>query len=99
HRAPYGGRHFECLSEDPVLTARIGAAYVRGLQAAGVGATVKHYVANDSETDRFPLHALVGEPPRRGLYLAPFEAIARAGVWAVMAPYNSVNGTTMTEHP
>ena len=50
HRTPYGGRHFECFSEDPLLTARIGVAYVRGLQAAGVGATVKHFVANDSET-------------------------------------------------
>ena len=57
HRTPYGGRHFECLSEDPLLTARIGAAYVRGLQAEGVGATVKHFVANDSETERFTLDA------------------------------------------
>src|SRR5512132_3082440 len=99
HRSPYGGRHFECFSEDPLLTAGIGAAYVRGLQAGGVGATVKHCVANDSETDRFTLDALVGERALRELYLAPFEAIVRAGVWAVMAAYNSVNGTTMTEHP
>ena len=52
HRTPYGGRHFECFSEDPLLTARIGVAYVRGVQAGGVGATVKHFVANDSETQR-----------------------------------------------
>jgi beta-glucosidase len=50
HRAPLGGRHFECLSEDPLLSGRIGAAYVRGLQAHGVAARAKHYVANDSET-------------------------------------------------
>ena len=50
HRTPFGGRHFECFSEDPLLTARIGAAYVRGVQGGGVGATVKHFVANDSET-------------------------------------------------
>ncbi|HKH19258.1 MAG TPA: glycoside hydrolase family 3 C-terminal domain-containing protein [Solirubrobacteraceae bacterium] len=98
HRTPYGGRHFEHLSEDPLLTARIGAAYVRGLQAGGVGATVKHYVANDSETDRFTLDAVLDERTLRELYLAPFETIVReAGAWAVMVAYNSVNGTTMTE--
>src|SRR5215208_6385721 len=75
HRTPYGGRHFECFSEDPLLTARIGAAYVRGLQAEGVGATVKHFVANDSETERFELDVEVDERTLRELYLAPFEAI------------------------
>src|SRR4051812_924891 len=100
HRTPYGGRHFECLSEDPLLTARIGAAYVRGLQAEGVAATVKHYVANDSETERFSLDARVAERPLRELYMAPFEAIvAEAAPWAVMAAYNGVNGATMTESP
>ena len=81
HRSAYGGRHFECFSEDPLLTAGIGVAYVRGLQAGGVGATVKHYVANDSETDRFNLDARVDERTLRELYLAPFEAIVQAGVW------------------
>src|SRR3954468_14460755 len=100
HRTPYGGRHFECLSEDPLLTGRIGAAYVRGLQAAGVGATVKHFVANDSETERFTADNLVDERVLRELYLAPFEAIVRdGGVWSVMAAYNRVNGPTMTESP
>ncbi len=100
HRTPYGGRHFECLSEDPLLTSRIGSAYVRGVQAGGVAATVKHFVANDSETDRFTVDAQVDERPLRELYLAPFEAIVRdAGAWAVMAAYNSVNGTSMTESP
>src|SRR4051794_29885780 len=100
HRTPYGGRHFECFSEDPLLTARIGTAYVRGLQAEGVGATVKHYVANDSETERFTYDARVEERVLRELYLAPFEAIVRdAEPWAVMAAYNSVNGHTMTESP
>ena len=99
HRTPYGGRHFECLTEDPLLTARIGAAYVRGVQSGGVAATVKHFVANDSETHRFTVDAVVDERMLRELYLAPFEAIVReAGVWAVMAAYNAVNGTTMTEH-
>jgi beta-glucosidase len=99
HRTPYGGRHFECFSEDPLLTGRIGVAYVEGVQSGGVGATVKHFVANDSETERFTVDARVGERALRELYLAPFEAIVGVGVWAVMAAYNSVNGTTMTEHP
>jgi beta-glucosidase len=100
HRSPYGGRHFECFSEDPLLTARIGVAYVRGLQAGGVAATVKHFVANDSETERLTLDARVEERALRERYLAAFEPIVReAGVWAVMAAYNGVNGTTATEHP
>src|SRR3954471_20568087 len=99
HRSPFGGRHFECFSEDPLLTARIGAAYVRGLQRQGVAATVKHFVANDSETERFTLDARVGERALRELYLAPFEAILAEHPWAVMAAYNQVNGHTMTESP
>ena len=99
HRTPYGGRHFECFSEDPELTAMISTAYVQGLQAEGVAATVKHFVANDSETDRFSVDALVDERVLRELYLAPFERIVAAGAWAIMAAYNRVNGTTMTENP
>jgi beta-glucosidase len=99
-RTPYAGRHFECFSEDPLLTARIGAAYVRGLQSEGVGAAVKHFVANDSETGRYTLDVRVAERPLRELYLAPFEGIVRdAAPWVVMAAYNSVNGHRMTESP
>ena len=100
HRSPYGGRHFECFSEDPRLTGDIGAALVVGLQSEGVAATVKHFVANDSETDRLTVDAQVDDRVLRELYLAPFEQIVRdAGVWAVMAAYNSLNGSTMTESP
>jgi beta-glucosidase len=99
HRSPRGGRHFECYSEDPLLTARLGTAYVRALQACGVGATPKHYVANDAETDRFTVDNQIDERTLRELYLRPFEDMVRAGAWLVMAAYNSVNGTTMTEHP
>jgi len=99
HRSPYGGRHFECFSEDPYLTGVIGAAFVRGLQGAGVAATVKHFVANDSETERFTLDAVVDERVLRELYLLPFELILEADPWAVMAAYNRVNGVTMTESP
>jgi beta-glucosidase len=100
HRTPYGGRHFECFSEDPLLTARIGCAYVRGVQAGGVAATVKHFVANDSETQRMSVDVRVDRRALRELYLAPFEALVReAGAWAVMAAYNGVEGATMTESP
>ncbi|MGW1208317.1 beta-glucosidase [Streptomyces sp. NPDC002499] len=100
HRTPYGGRHFECFSEDPLLTARIGVAYVRGVQGGGVAATVKHFVGNDSETQRMTLDARIGERALRELYLAPFERIVgEGGVWAVMAAYNGVNGHPMTESP
>jgi beta-glucosidase len=100
HRTPYGGRHFECFSEDPLLTARIGAAYVRGLQRCGVAATVKHFVGNDSETQRMTVDVRIDDRTLRELYLAPFEEIVReTDPWAVMAGYNGVNGTTMTESP
>ncbi|WP_399892027.1 glycoside hydrolase family 3 C-terminal domain-containing protein [Streptomyces sp. BBFR51] len=99
HRSPLGGRHFECLSEDPELTGRIGAALIRGVQAHGVAATAKHYVANDSETDRLTVDVRVGERALREVYLAPFEAAVAAGVRLVMAGYNAVNGTTMTASP
>jgi beta-glucosidase len=100
HRTPYAGRCFECFSEDPLLTARIGAAYVRGVQRGGVGTCVKHFVGNDSETQRMTVDVRIGERALRELYLAPFEAIVRAeGAWAVMAAYNGVNGTPMTCSP
>jgi beta-glucosidase len=97
HRSPLGGRHFEAYSEDPLLTAAIGTGYVRGVQDHGVAATVKHYVANDFETERFTASADVGERALRELYLAPFEVLVRdAGTWAVMSAYNAVNGVPMS---
>jgi beta-glucosidase len=96
-RTPLSGRGFECFSEDPLLTARVAVAYVRGLQEAGVAATAKHYVANDSETERRTYDALVAEGVLRELYLPPFEAcVVEADVALVMAAYNSVNGAFMT---
>lgn len=98
HRSPLGGRHFEAFSEDPVLTAQLAAAYVRGVQENGVGATPKHYVANDFETDRFTADVQVSERALRELYLRAFEdAVAEAGAWLVMSAYNAINGTTATE--
>ncbi|MFF0609304.1 glycoside hydrolase family 3 C-terminal domain-containing protein [Nocardia tengchongensis] len=99
-RSPLGGRHFEAFSEDPVLTAELAAAYVRGVQAAGVGAGIKHYVANDYETERHTASTEVDERALRELYLLAFEkAVAEAGVWMVMSAYNRVNGTPASEHP
>jgi beta-glucosidase len=98
-RTPLGGRGFEFFAEDPVLTARLATAYVRGVQRAGVAATVKHYVGNDSETDRWTYDAQISETVLRELYLVPFDACVReAGAWLIMAAYNKVNGSRMTEN-
>jgi len=99
HRSPLGGRHFECFSEDPVLTGDLAASYVRGVQDNGVGATPKHYVANDCENDRFTVDVRVGDRALRELYLLAFEkAVTEAGAWLVMSAYNSINGVTATEN-
>jgi beta-glucosidase len=99
HRSPLGGRHFECMSEDPLLSGRLATAYVRGVQEQGIGACPKHYVANDAETDRFTVDNRVDERTLRELYLSPFEAVvADASPWMVMAAYNGVNGAPMTEN-
>ncbi|MBT2498590.1 glycoside hydrolase family 3 protein [Agromyces sp. ISL-38] len=99
HRSPRGGRHFEAFSEDPVLTGELAAAYVNGLQDNGVAATPKHFVANDSETDRFTVDVKVGDRALRELYLLAFEkAIVEAKAWLVMSAYNSINGITATEN-
>lgn len=99
HRSPLGGRHFEAFSEEPVLTSELAAAYVDGMQGNGVGATPKHYVANDSETDRFTVDVRVAERPLRELYLLAFErAVTEAHAWLVMSAYNSINGVTASEN-
>src|SRR3954467_3433938 len=99
HRSPLGGRLFEAYSEDPLLTGKLAAAYVRGLQDNGVGATLKHLVANESETDRNTVDSVVDEATLREVYLLPFEiAVAEADAWTMMAAYNDVNGVAATEH-
>ena len=93
HRSPRGGRHFESYSEDPELSSRIAVAYITGVQSQGVGACVKHYVANDQEHERFTINVDVDERSLREIYLPPFEAaVKEAGVRSVMASYNFVNG-------
>src|SRR6516165_4414031 len=98
-RTPLGGRGFESFGEDPVLIARMAVAYVTGLRRAGVAAAAKHYVGNDSETQRWTYDARIAEHVLRELYLVPFEACVReADLDLVMTGYNMVNGITMTEH-
>ncbi|WP_430331804.1 beta-glucosidase [Rhodococcus sp. ACT016] len=98
HRSPLGGRHFECYSEDPLLTASIVEGFVAGVQGNGVAVTIKHYIGNESETDRMTYDARISEKALREVYLVPFEAGVRAGAWSVMASYNSVNGTSLTDN-
>ncbi|MGZ2358015.1 glycoside hydrolase family 3 C-terminal domain-containing protein [Streptomyces sp. 372A] len=99
HRSPLGGRHFECFSEDPLLTGRTGAALIRGIQSGGVAATAKHFVGNDAETDRLTVDVRMDERTLHEVYLAPFEEAVTAGVWAVMSAYNKVDGVTMSASP
>jgi beta-glucosidase len=99
-RAPLGGRNFEYYSEDPLLAGKITCAYVRGVQSAGVAATVKHFVCNDTETHRFDGDVNVDEQTLREIYLLPFElAVREANAWAVMCSYNKLRGTHMSAHP
>lgn len=98
-RTPLGGRNFECASEDPHLAARMAVAFVRGLQAGGVAACVKHFACNDAEWERHRVSVEVDERTLREVYLAPFEAAVReAGAWSVMAAYNRLRGVHCTEH-
>ncbi|SER59289.1 glycoside hydrolase family 3 protein [Lentzea albida] len=99
HRTALGGRLFEAYSEDPLLTAAIAAAYVRGLQDKGIAATPKHYVANESETERRTASMVLDEKTLREIYLLPFEIVVEdSSPWAIMAAYNNVNGVPATEH-
>jgi beta-glucosidase len=98
HRSLLGGRLFEAYSEDPLLTGKLAAAYVRGLQDLGVAACLKHLVANESETNRNTMNSVVDETTLRELYLLPFEIAAAEGdAWSMMAAYNDVNGVAATE--
>ena len=97
-RSPLAGRAFETYSEEPLLSAVIGAAWIAGVQGGGVSAVAKHLVANDSETQRHSMNSVVDQRTLREVYLRPFEYAARAGVGGMLLAYNSLNGTPCVEH-
>ncbi|MCC6057940.1 MAG: glycoside hydrolase family 3 C-terminal domain-containing protein [Desulfurococcaceae archaeon] len=99
HRTVLGGRNFEYFSEDPLLSGVIVAAYVRGVQSVGVGATLKHFVGNDQEAGRMYVNIVVDERALREIYLRAFEiAIELSKPWAIMAAYNKLNSYYCTQN-
>ena len=97
-RSPLAGRNFEYFSEDPILSGKLGVAYINGVQGEGVGATVKHYVANNVETQRMWANSNLDDRTLNEIYMTPFEiTIKEAQPWSVMACYNRVQGVYGTE--
>ena len=99
HRHPLAGRNFECFSEDPHLSSRIAVSYIQGLQSEGVGACIKHFVANDQEFERFSISSEVDARTLQEIYLPAFKsAVEEAQPWTLMSAYNRVNDTYVSEN-